>query len=79
MFIMGVVGWERVTTPFSLVTLLEDLDYIKICLRPHRRSSDTEIRTARALQSYGVLKTEIQSRKSVSSLNWVISLIAPQL
>jgi len=46
MFIRGVVGLERVTTPLALITLLEDLDYIKTWLRSHRCAIDKQIRAA---------------------------------
>jgi len=40
------VGLERVTTPLALITLLEDLDYIKTWLRSHRCAIDKQIRAA---------------------------------
>ena len=42
---MGTRG-NGILTPFSLETLLEDLDYIKTWLRSHRCASGTRIRTA---------------------------------
>jgi len=37
--VRGVVGWERVSTPFCT-------NFIKTWLRSHRYASDTQIRTA---------------------------------